>query len=107
MKSSKFLLLIVMVFSIISCNTTNSDNTAENTSTEQAREYYQFKTYTLDTDEQELTTDNYLKEAFLPGLKKLGINNVGVFKPRQGTDSLKKIYVLIPFSSLEQFNSLE
>ncbi|MCK4919413.1 MAG: NIPSNAP family protein [Bacteroidales bacterium] len=107
MKSSKFLLLIVMVFSIISCNTTNSDNTAENTSTEQGREYYQFKTYTLDTDEQELTTDNYLKEAFLPGLKKLGINNVGVFKPRPGTDSLKKIYVLIPFSTLEQFNSLE
>lgn len=107
MKSSKFLLLILMVFSFISCNTINTDNTAEDTSVEESREYYQFKTYTLDTEEQVLAVDKYLKDAFLPGLKNLGINNVGVFKPRPGTDSLKKIYVLIPFSSLEQFDALE
>ncbi len=69
------------------------------------REFYQIKIYSFDTDDQIANTENYLKEAYLPAIKRLGISNVGVFKPR--TDSIKKIYVLIPFSSLEQFEGLE
>ena len=73
----------------------------------QTREYYQLKTYSFDTDAQIQMTDDYLKNAFLPALKRLEINNVGVFKPRT-IDSMtpKKIYVLIPFKSLSQFESL-
>jgi len=72
---------------------------------EQNREFYQIKIYSLDTNEQVELTDHYLKEAFLPALKKQNITNIGVFKPR--VDTIKKIYVLIPFSSLEQFETLE
>ncbi len=74
----------------------------------QAREYYQLKIYSFDTDAQQQETDKYLENAFLPTLKKLDIQNVGVFKPRP-TDSItpKKTYVLIPFNSLAQFSLLE
>lgn len=74
----------------------------------QAREYYQLKIYSFDTEEQQQRTDSYLENAYLPALKRLDIKNVGVFKPRT-TDSVtpKKTYVLIPFNSLVQFSLLE
>ncbi|MCJ7466287.1 MAG: NIPSNAP family protein [Maribacter sp.] len=71
------------------------------------REYYQLKVYSFASDSQIATTDAYLKNAFLPALKRTGISHVGVFKPRP-LDSLtpKKTYVLIPFANFEQFESL-
>ena len=74
----------------------------------QAREYYQLKVYSFDTDAQQQKTDAYLENAYLPALKRFDIQNVGVFKPRP-TDSVtpKKTYVLIPFNSLAQFSLLE
>jgi hypothetical protein len=54
------------------------------------------------------TTESFLKDAYLPALKRLGIKSVGVFKPKTiDTDSIKKVMVLIPFSSLEQFSNLD
>lgn len=74
----------------------------------QTREYYQLKIYSFDTEAQQKTTDTYLKEAFLPALKKLDIQNVGVFKPRPTDDEAPKMtYVLIPFNSLAQFSLLD
>ena len=41
-------------------------------------------------------------------MKKLGIKKIGVFKPKPNpNDTLKKIIVLIPFSSLSQFLGIE
>jgi len=74
-------------------------------SQEQNQEFYQIKIYSLETNEQAELTDHYLKEAYLPALKNQNISNIGVFKPR--ADSIKKIYLLIPFSSLAQFETLE
>ena len=73
-----------------------------------SQQYYQLKIYSFDSDKQMATTDTYLKDAFIPALKKLDIGPIGVFKPRP-TDSttLKKTYVLIPFNSLVQFGLLE
>lgn len=107
MKTSKLILLIVVIFTITNCKK-NTNKITENIPLEQAREFYQLKTYMFDTDEQVQTTDNYLKDAFLPALKKQGIKNIGVFKSRLNeTDSLKKIVVLIPFSSLARFHALD
>ncbi len=74
----------------------------------QAREYYQLKIYSFETEAQQQTTDNYLKNAFLPTLKRLGIENVGVFKPHptdEGTP--KQTYVLVPFKSIVEFGLLD
>ena len=71
----------------------------------QNREFYQLKIFSFDTDAQIAITENYLDIAYLPALKKQQISNIGVFKPK--SDSIKKIYVLIPFQSMSQFESLE
>lgn len=78
------------------------------TSTAQKREYYQIKTYNLRSEAQLTVTENFLKDAYLPALKKIGIKAVGVFKPKTfAADSIKKIVVVIPFSSNKQFLQLE
>jgi len=74
----------------------------------QTQEFYQLKTYTFDSEVQEKLTDDYLKNAFIPALKGLAITNIGVFKPRAtDSDTPKKTYVLIPFTSLVQFRLLD
>jgi len=77
-------------------------------SQDKGSELYQLKTYTLKNETQEKMVDTYLKEAYLPALKRLGINEIGVFKIRPGNYKLSnKIYVLIPFASMTQFENLE
>ncbi|SFZ91793.1 NIPSNAP protein [Flaviramulus basaltis] len=108
MRIIKCLLLTIIALSFSNCNKTKTSNNSDVIPKMESREYYQLKVYTFDTDSQVTTTDKYLKEAYLPALKKLGINNIGVFKPIMSeTDSIKSIYVLIPFTSMEQFLTLE
>ena len=91
----------------VNCKNTDSDKTIKKELLSQQQEFYQLKIYTFDTVEQMQITDKYLKEAYLPGLRKMGIQNIGVFKSRPSdTDTTKKTYVLIPFSSFEQFLNL-
>ncbi len=78
------------------------------TSTAQKREFYQIKTYNLKSESQLTVTENYLKDAYLPALKRLGIKSVGVFKPKTfSADSITKLIVVIPFASFKQFSQLE
>ncbi|OAB29188.1 NIPSNAP protein [Flavobacterium fryxellicola] len=107
MKLSKLVLVLLLILTFSSFKSFYKDykRVPSKASTE---EYYQIKTYILKTVQQEQTTDLYLKEAYLPGLKKLGIKNIGVFKPlTNNKDTLKKIIVIIPFSSLEEFLKLD
>jgi hypothetical protein len=97
MKITKLLSLLVLVSILTSFN----KNIPK-------REFYQIKTYLLKSNQQVEATDKYLKEAFLPSLKRMGIKSIGVFKPiKNENDSIKKIVVLIPFSSMEQFLNLD
>ncbi|MGB5435283.1 MAG: NIPSNAP family protein [Maribacter sp.] len=74
----------------------------------QPREYYQLKTYTLANASQEALMDSYLKDAYLPALKRIGIDHVGVFKIHPDAYRLSNmIFVLIPFSTLDEFQSID
>tara|TARA_R110000868_G_scaffold4211_15_gene26808 strand:+ start:45340 stop:46155 length:816 start_codon:yes stop_codon:yes gene_type:complete len=74
----------------------------------QQREFYQLKVYSFETESQQKATDIFLETAYLPALKRVNISNVGVFKPRDVDSSgIKKTYILIPFSTLAQFESLD
>ncbi len=48
------------------------------TTSAQNKELYQIKTYNLKSESQLTVTENYLKDAYLPALKRLGIKTVGV-----------------------------
>ena len=73
----------------------------------QSRDFYQFKIYSIEDAQQEQRMDQYLENAYLPALKRAGIPSVGVFKPIEGdANQGKKIFVMVPFKSLEQFEKL-
>lgn len=68
------------------------------------REFYEIKIYSIKTPEQAKRMDNYLKDAYIPAMHRMGINTVGVFKP-VATDTAafgKLIYVLTPIKNLDQ-----
>ncbi len=68
------------------------------------REFYNIKIYTVNSKEQELRVEQYLKDAYIPAMHRLGIKTIGVFKP-VATDTAafgKLIYVLTPIKNLDQ-----
>jgi hypothetical protein len=67
------------------------------------RQYYELRKYEIETDQQKAGFDRFAAKAALPALNRLGIGPVGVFYPNEG---LSPIYVLIPHSSMESFNTL-
>lgn len=107
MKIIRVLFLIAFTGTITNCTTIKSGVEMDKANIKTIKEYYQLKVFTLKTTSQINVMDAYLKEAYLPGLKRLNINNVGVFKPHLNeTDTLQKIYVLSSFKSIEQFLEL-
>jgi len=68
------------------------------------KEIFQFRVYHLKDNQQVSMTDSFLQNALLPAFHRFGIKNIGVFKPiTNDTASDKLIYVLIPFTSLDQW----
>ena len=71
-------------------------------------EFYSLTIYRIKDKAQEESVDLYLKLAYLPAMHKIGKNKIGVFKPiaSDTIDFGRKIYVLTPFASLEEFNKI-
>ena len=73
-----------------------------------SRDYYQIQVFKLTGKVQEEKVDNFLKNAYLPALHRAGIQKIGVFKPiEKDTTSGKRVYVWIPFKSLDQFAKIQ
>jgi NIPSNAP len=68
------------------------------------REFYEIKIYTLKSKEQEKTVEQYLQNAYLPAMHRMGNRGIGVFKPvAADTASFGKlIYVYTPLKSIDQ-----
>ena len=71
-----------------------------------ARDYYELRFYQLTNGSKVKLTHNYLKEAAIPALNRIGIRPVGVFSTLVGPQS-PSIYVLLPHRSLESVATLE
>lgn len=66
-------------------------------------EFYQLSIYHFNNTTQETVLDNYLKNALVPALHKLGMKNIGVFKNHSNdTASDKTLYLLSPVQSTEE-----
>ncbi len=85
----KFSLLIISIITIVFADAAPPKS-----------DFYQLKIYHVKSNDQVAMVDSYLKNAYLPALHRLGIKNIGVFKP-VGNDTAndKSIYVFIPFKS--------
>jgi len=74
------------------------------------KDFYQMKIYHLKNQAQEKRLDTFLEQAYLPALHRLGIKNIGIFKPilKPGEQPAERlIYVMIPFASERDFLKLE
>ena len=65
-----------------------------------AREYYEIRKYHLQSGPQTKLTDNYVANALIPALNRLGIAPVGAFNLTYGPET-PTLYLLLPSASLE------
>ena len=70
------------------------------------REFYGLRIYHFATKAQQERVEKYIKVAFLPALHRLGINRTCVMRTLAGDTTGLKVYVLIPFKSMEQLLQL-
>lgn len=74
----------------------------------QKKDIYELRTYHIVSAEQEEMLDTYLQNAFLPAAHRNGVSKVGVFKPISNqADAGQKVYVFIPFKSMDQFMAFD
>jgi hypothetical protein len=69
--------------------------------------YYQIKIYHYKAQTQEDRLDNYLKDAYLPAMHRMGVKEVGVFKPVAGDTLGKRVYVFTPFRTFSQMENAD
>ena len=69
------------------------------------KEIYEIREYEMRFGSPAANLENYFKNALIPALNRLGIKNVGVFK-ETGKSEPAKIYVIIPYASIEQYGSI-
>jgi len=65
-------------------------------------EFYELRIYSFQNDAQQKTVEDYLQNAAIPALNRLGSDTVGVFTELKPTGQTK-IYVLIPYPSLDAY----
>lgn len=68
--------------------------------TDAGREYYELRRYQLKSGPQQKLTNDYVANALIPGLNRLGMKPVGAFNLEIGVDT-PALYVLIPSESVE------
>jgi hypothetical protein len=64
------------------------------------REYYELRRYQLRRGHQQQVLDEYLRDAAIPALNRVGIKPIGVFNTVIGSGS-PAVYVLVPNPSIE------
>ena len=69
-----------------------------------SREFYELRTYEMQTGNRKAVLNEYLEKAFIPAMNRLGSKPVGVFTVVSGANALN-LYVLVPHPSLEGFLS--
>lgn len=79
-----------------------SKGSGYNSPQKSALEFYELRVYTLKNDRQQKLVEDYFEKAAIPALNKLGSKNVGVFTEQQ-PQGQTKLYVIIPFKSMQDF----
>jgi hypothetical protein len=83
-----------------------ADTSRAQTPAGKSREYYELRKYYMQSGPQTKLTENYLSQALIPALNRLGITPVGVFNLTIGPET-PTLYVLIPSTSLETLVTAE
>ncbi len=69
------------------------------------QEYYELRIYRIENAKKQKMVSNYIEKGLVPALNRMGISRVGVFTEQDKPKNFS-IYMLIPYSTIEQFTSL-
>jgi len=69
------------------------------------REFYELRRYHLRRGPKQKVFDDYLRQAWLPAMGRLGVGPIGVFSVMIGPES-PSTWVVVPFKSLDDFASI-
>ena len=69
------------------------------------QEYYEIRIYKIFDYEKQQIAENYLQNALIPALNRMGVDRVGVFR-NLSDENDHSLFMLIPFSSIEQFTNM-
>ena len=73
----------------------------------QAKDFFEIRIYEYHTTDQQKLIDQFIGDALIPYLHKKGIGKIGTFTAMSNdTAKSKKIYVLIPYKSLNEIPSI-
>lgn len=79
----------------------------KNTLQKQHQEFYELQVYSLKNPQQQKLVEDYLQQAAITALNRLGSKSIGVFTELKPASEQTKIFVLIPYNSLEAFLKVE
>lgn len=107
MKFLNYLFVFVMMTAINLGNSTDLQalevaNERENSADQ---EYYELRIYKIFDYEKQQIAENYLQTALIPALNRMGVDRVGVFS-NSSDENDHSLFMLIPFSSIEQFTNM-
>lgn len=90
-KYSKFIFVLITLLCVL--------NSFAATGKDVKQEYYELRKYVIDSKEKQQIVSTYLEKAFLPALKRMSIDRVGVFTSMDDPKDFS-IYVMIPYKTL-------
>ncbi|RYE36315.1 MAG: NIPSNAP family containing protein [Sphingobacteriaceae bacterium] len=76
---------------------------AKNSMQKQHQEFYELQVYSLKNPQQQKLVEDYLQQAAIPALNKLGSKSIGVFTEMKPATDQTRIFVLIPYESLDAY----
>lgn len=98
MQRRKFMTAAILTANTLSANAKKIGEKAQ-------KDWYELREYEMRFGVSQSSFDNYLKNALIPALNKFGVKNVGVFQELNKPEPAK-IYVLIPYPSIEEYASI-
>ena len=102
MNSQTFLKITYIFFAATVIGATPSRAAEASTGPSQ---FYELRVYTTKSDHQRELVNNYWQAAGVPAYNRIGVQPIGVFTELEDSPT-NKIYVLIPFDSLDAFTSV-
>ncbi|WP_183576283.1 NIPSNAP family protein [Mucilaginibacter sp. X5P1] len=79
---------------------------AETNSKKSDQQLYELRVYTLKNDTQQKLVEDYLQNAAIPALNRLGSKTIGVFTELK-PDGQSRIFVLIPYNTIDDFFKMQ
>ncbi len=79
---------------------------SKNSVQKQQQEFYELQVYSLKNQQQQKLVEDYLQQAAIPALNKMGSKTIGIFSEMKPAAEQTKIFVLIPYASLDAYQKV-